>query len=82
MISGADVALYMDGEPLTLTWRLGGPILAGNQPLRIGGIGNDDYLDGWLDEVRLEHTARSADWVRFCHENQKPGSSLATIEYR
>ena len=34
---------------------------------------------GQMDELRISSTARSADWVKLCYENQKSGSTYVTI---
>ena len=52
--------------------------LAIERPARmwIGGwYNNYDYI-GDIDEVRISGVARSADWVRLEHENQKPMQTL------
>jgi len=44
-------------------------------------FGGNDYcfFNGIIDEVTISGTVRSADWIRLCYENQKPGSALVTI---
>ena len=32
----------------------------------------DWFLNGNIDEVRIEDTVRSADWIKLCYENQRP----------
>jgi hypothetical protein len=39
-----------------------------------------EYLSGTLDEVRLEDTTRSADWIKLCYETQKPSSQVTVTE--
>ncbi|MBD3391516.1 MAG: DUF2341 domain-containing protein [Chitinivibrionales bacterium] len=37
------------------------------------------FLNHAIDEVRIETVARSADWVRLCHENQKAHQTLVRL---
>jgi hypothetical protein len=37
------------------------------------------YFNGILDEVRMSNVARSADWVRLEHENQKVGATMVKV---
>ncbi|MBN1308621.1 MAG: DUF2341 domain-containing protein [Chitinispirillaceae bacterium] len=46
---------------------------------RHGTAGRRDAdLGGCLDEVRIDKTARSADWIALCCQNQKTGSTMLT----
>jgi len=38
------------------------------------------YFKGTLDEMRIEKTARSADWIRLCYETQKPDADVLTSD--
>ena len=68
--NGPDGRIYLDGK-------LAGeatPTLNIERPARfwIGGwYDNHDFV-GDIDEVRVSKVARSADWIRFQYENQKP----------
>jgi PKD repeat protein len=42
-----------------------------------GGATNNRW-NGQVDEVRVENTGRSADWVKLCYESQKPTASWLT----
>jgi hypothetical protein len=42
-------------------------------------IANHKYFYGALDEVRIEQTARSAEWIRLSYETQKSGSKIVVI---
>jgi len=46
-----------------------------------GGEGDPiNYLKGTIDEIRIETVARSADWIRLCHETQKSTSSPMAVD--
>jgi len=48
--------------------------------LRIGRPGADQrYFDGMVDEVRISDTARSADWIKTCFNNQDSPSSFCSV---
>jgi hypothetical protein len=35
-----------------------------------------DYVSGSMDEIRIERTPRSADWIRLCYMNQREDNKL------
>jgi hypothetical protein len=39
-------------------------------------LGKDQYLNGKIDEARLEDKARSPDWIKLSYENQKADDAL------
>ncbi|MBN1576712.1 MAG: DUF2341 domain-containing protein, partial [Chitinispirillaceae bacterium] len=40
-------------------------------------VGNGPgYFNGTLDEIRLDNTIRSADWIKLCYENQREDQTL------
>ena len=42
---------------------------------RIGGAANTQYLDGWMDEVRISRVARSTDWIQTSYNSvSAPGT--------
>ena len=56
---------------------------AGGTPAvcEIGGSGNpigDREWQGELDEVRIDKTNRTADWINLCYQNQNPGGDALT----
>lgn len=40
---------------------------------------NDKYYQGKIDEPRISMKARSADWIKLSHANQKAGQTLVSI---
>ena len=68
--------LYVNGQLETESKEEGNP-LAITSPVKasLGGWGNYVF-QGDMDEVRISKVARSADWVKLQHENQKPQQSL------
>jgi len=40
---------------------------------------DSNHLVGGLDECRFERTGRSETWLKACYDNQKPGSTFATV---
>ncbi|MCQ8179927.1 DUF2341 domain-containing protein [Methylomonas sp. SURF-1] len=56
--------LYLDGVSVgTVKTQLS----AGQPAIRLG-----DNYQGWLDEVQIAATARSADWLKFAYRSQSP----------
>lgn len=63
--------LYIDGVSVgTVKTQL-----AGGQPtIRLG-----DNYQGWLDEVQIAATARSADWLKFAYRSQSPDFAVLSF---
>lgn len=51
-----------------------------SNPFVVGTWRSDRRFSGVLDEFRVSSAARSADWIRFCYENQKENSTVVKIE--
>lgn len=72
-----DARVYVNGVLDSQSTDRGAP-LALRRPLRLwlgGWYGHYDFV-GTIDEARVSRVARSADWIRLEHENQK---SLQTL---
>ncbi|MBD3322044.1 MAG: DUF2341 domain-containing protein [Chitinivibrionales bacterium] len=48
-------------------------------PRFIGHEYTGRYFNGYIDEVRIEKSARSADWIKLCYQNQKANQTLVPI---
>lgn len=56
-----------------------------NASFRIGVMDDNggivrQYWNGTLDEVRVEKTNRSIDWIKLCYETQKPIPTIMTTD--
>lgn len=49
-------------------------------PLFFGKSWDIDYVNGSMDEIRIEGTARSADWALLCYMNQRIDDKLTCFE--
>ncbi|HTR56400.1 MAG TPA: LamG-like jellyroll fold domain-containing protein [Kofleriaceae bacterium] len=73
---GAKVVIYEDGAAI-LTKPVTGTMLRGAHPILLGadrnngGAADADFVDGMIDEVRLEHVARSPAWIAFDDASQR-----------
>ena len=38
---------------------------------RVGRMDANQYWNGSIDEVRIENTNRSAEWIKLCYQNQR-----------
>jgi hypothetical protein len=80
-VDGARARIYRNGALLredTLTGRIPARRRAYNY-LGRSNAGGDAYFRGRLDEARISRTARSADWIRLAHANQKSSQSLVSF---
>lgn len=72
-----DSRLYVNGVLAGLSTSKGSPLkIASPVGLWIGNWHNHSQFKGDVDEVRVSHVARSADWMRLQYENQKPMQTL------
>ncbi|MGL1904100.1 MAG: DUF2341 domain-containing protein, partial [Fibrobacterales bacterium] len=69
---GADLKLFVNGEEIGSN-AVVSAASTNAQSLFIGGINGyaDDFFDGYMDEVRVASSARSADWIKLAYENQR-----------
>jgi len=76
---GDRIRLYINGEIKDSTQSIGDTPHLSSEPLLIGGPGNE-HVRGVIDEVRIENTARSAEWIRLCYLNQKQNGSMTKFK--
>jgi biopolymer transport protein ExbB len=83
---GAEAELYLDGvrvdvgmvSTASTNARLENiQVVIGAEPTSATAFRR--YFNGILDEVRMANVARSADWVRLEHENQKVGATMVKV---
>ena len=60
----------------------GTPIRSSNDTVAIGGLSTTKKacLKGYIDEVRIENTFHSANWIRLCYQNQQANQTLVILE--
>ena len=51
-----------------------------SKPLFFGKSWNIDFVNGIMDEIRIEGAARSADWIRLCYMNQRVDDKLVVFK--
>jgi hypothetical protein len=83
VVNGANQYLYVDGV-------LANTIITGGQStgrivsnsVTIGKLSESAtrFFNGKIDEVRMSNVVRSADWIKLCYENQRPGSGFITFK--
>ncbi|MGL1937298.1 MAG: DUF2341 domain-containing protein, partial [Fibrobacterales bacterium] len=80
---GADLKLFVNGEEIG-SKAVVSAASTNAQSLFIGGINGyaDDFFDGYMDEVRVASSARSADWIKLAYENQRLTNTIfQTAQY-
>jgi len=82
---GGQMITYLNGEQVNSIAASSSDLGTNTNPFYIGCAGWDQgslIFNGEIDEPRLEHTARSADWIKLGYLNQKPVADAApTIMY-
>lgn len=80
-VDGTSARVYRNGALLrldTLTERISGNRRAYNYLGKSNWFG-DAFFRGRLDEARLSRVARSADWIKLAHANQKASQTLVSF---
>jgi hypothetical protein len=89
--NSSDTAIYVDGVKRAATFNGAGGYGAGNktlayvnQPVNFGrnyaSATPGGYLNGNLDEVRIESVARSSNWIWACWANQVTNSTFLNYQ--
>jgi hypothetical protein len=68
---GDKARLYINGVLATASGSIGSAPVASTDSLLIGSARHLEHVKGIMDEVRIENTARSDDWIKLCYMNQK-----------
>ena len=77
---GATARIYFNASEQATDARTGN-IDATTEPVVIGrrAIGDDRFLNGAIDEVRMSNVARSAGWIQTEYNNQSSPSTFITL---
>ena len=78
--TGKAQSLYLDGG--LNNSRTSTAYYGGSGELDIGRYlpSTNGYFNGYLNEVRVEDTVRSADWIKLCYNNQLSGSTITSSD--
>jgi MSHA biogenesis protein MshQ len=82
--TGSEWILYIDGE-FDCNKVIGTTIYSGTGKLSIGAsmqdgsVPTDETFKGTIDEVRVSDTARTADWIKTCYQNQNDPSTFYNV---
>jgi len=68
---GSTIRLYENGSEVSVSNAIVFNPVPNSQSLVFGMGQGDSFLNGILDEVRIEGVARSPDWIRLCYMNQR-----------
>ncbi|MBN1420235.1 MAG: DUF2341 domain-containing protein [Planctomycetes bacterium] len=75
---GSSQRIYIDGDQ-DVSASATGSLQAADINSFIGTEETAYYFDGGIDEVRISSVARSADWIKTCHNNQSAPASFYTV---
>lgn len=78
---GNKIRLYVNGALIDSTISIMENPHSTEEPLLIGGRVNE-FFKGVMDEVRIERTARSEEWIRLSFLNQQLNSKLTILKLR
>jgi PKD repeat protein len=82
--NGANQYMYVDGVLVGSTIVPTANAVARDETrnVGVGALTNttiSDWFHGTIEEVRMENTARSADWVKLCFQNQQATQALVSV---
>jgi PKD repeat protein len=77
--TGSGCRVFMDGVLVAGDSANTGALLATNSSFYLGSSGNMEYYNGLLDEVRIERSYRSPDWIKLCYQNQRAGQTVTGV---
>jgi hypothetical protein len=77
-VDGSTGIVFKDGIELARDTTDSVLVRPSTQPLIIGGTGSD-WVNGLIDEVRVEKWGRSGDWVRLNFETQREDQKAVSI---
>jgi autotransporter-associated beta strand protein len=75
--NGSTISVYLDSTKLSDITVSGALVTV--DTFRVGN-GNDGYFSGIFDELRISKSARTADWIKLCYENQKTNQTLVNYD--
>jgi hypothetical protein len=81
--SNDSVFLYVNGvKQSTAAKASNGVSSSRNDALELGRCSEDHdfYFPGKIDQAVLSRTARSADWIKLCYENQRTAQTLVSFQ--
>ncbi len=73
---GTAIRLYKNGVEVSTSDVISEIPVNNEKSLLLGRAWNIDFFNGIMDEMRIEGTARSADWIRLCYMNQMENDKL------
>jgi hypothetical protein len=76
------IRLYVNGALATSSNAINVSPKVKNTGLLFGKtvFNSTSFVTGMMDEIRVEKSTRSGDWIRLCYQNQKPGSTVVTVK--
>jgi len=78
--NGDIITLYQDGDSVSVSKSIGVNPRINTNPLLLGQAWNTSFVNGIMDEIRIEKTNRSADWIKLCYMNQRPDDKLVVFK--
>ncbi len=79
---GTVIRLYDNGAEVSRSDEITGIPIDNSFPLLFGKSWDIDYVAGIMDEIRIEGSARPADWIRLCFMNQRGEDKLVVFRKR
>ncbi len=77
-LDGSNLTLYVNGQPNAVTPTTQAPYNISEQ-VWIGADLNRNYLNGQLDELRVETVARSSNWVWAAYQNVASNATFTSV---
>ncbi|UCG00869.1 MAG: DUF2341 domain-containing protein [Candidatus Heimdallarchaeota archaeon] len=77
---GEYLRTYVNGNPMGSAYKPNGSLVVVSEPFVIGDAYSSQSFKGYLDEFRVAHTFRSADWILTEFNNQNNPDNFITVK--
>ncbi|MCA9139722.1 MAG: DUF2341 domain-containing protein, partial [Planctomycetales bacterium] len=73
------IRTYLNGNQIFFTSSASSPLVTNSNSLTIGTSPWGEYFNGSLDEIRIESTVRSSDWIKAEYRNQNYPNTYVSV---
>jgi hypothetical protein len=77
--NGTNVVTYRNGVQENSYGQTTGSLNSTTEPFLFGEIPGYNFINGYIDEVRISNSVRSLDWIKTSYNNQSDPSSFYSV---
>ena len=72
--------MFVNGDEVSATGEIAADPMDSSIPLFFGRSWVAQFVNGIMDEIRIEGTPRTAAWIRLCYMNQRNDDRLVVFK--